>query len=338
MNRKRWFAVALVVALGCQERIDPLGPRELAESAGKGGGKGGSTSGVTMTVLIPSGTAQYIDVFGWNDARQAAGRVFDEPGYGFLWSDGAIQSLGRNSWAFDVDALGHIVGHTWPADGERDRATVWLPSGSKEFLPTPNGKWSHASAISDSGEWVAGDVNWLPAVWRRGTSGGLPVIESEDGQARDVNDSGLVVGTLYASGKSQAVAWRSDGSRESLVPLGANLSTTAEGVNNYGDIVGSARDVDGSNRAVVWRWTGSSWTPPEVLSDPKRTSRRGPDSVATDINDLGKIVLNQSGSAFVWDPDTRTQIPLGRGIAVAINGNDQILGESGGAVVMWTLP
>lgn len=348
MNRHWWIAFATAVTLwGCQERIDPVGPRDLAESAGKGSGKGVSTPSATMTVLIPSGDARYVDVFGWNDARQAVGRVYvnsNEPVYGFLWSGGTTRSLGSNSWATDVDADGRVVGHTWLADGGLDRATVWEPSsGSMELLPTSAGKWSHAYAISDNGEWVSGDVNRQPVVWRRGAGGGWSRadLDSELALVRDVNDTGLVVGMLGEWGGGGAVAWTSSGSRHLLAPLGASGWTGADGVNNRGDIVGSARDVDGITKAVVWRRTGSGWTAPEVISDPKwKSSLR---SEARDINEAGKIVLNRitmGGTyAFVWDPDTRTRISLGGGTAVAINEFDQIVGNyRPDEVVMWTLP
>lgn len=344
MNRRWWIALAMVVTLwGCQERFDPLGPRDLTESGRKAGGGG---SDVRVTVLV-SELAGVDSVTGTaiNDDGEVVGFGLSSPPnlVGFHWYEGSVQPLG-SVWLTDVASGGRISGHEYL---ETDRPAVWNRGAggwTREFLPMDGDAAGYAEGMSDDGTHVAGFLSTGPVVWTYSAGWTVTRLHIGGGRAMDVNDAGLVVGAVgpNTGWEKDAVAWTSGGALSYLPPLTANQrSSFAKAVNNRGDIVGHVRGSDGKRKAVLWIRSGAGWASPVVVSGKGWDS-----SFAVDISDRGQVVLNRNTSpggleAYVWDPGTGRQISLpaqGKGFAWAINELNQVVGESGGAAVMWTLP
>jgi hypothetical protein len=184
----------------------------------------------------------------------------------------------------NINDRGDIVGQTARA-GPEEQSTLWSRTSDGyaiEALPALDGLTrSDARAFARHGapvgfsSLIAGGVSVSRAVvWRDDPSGLRVAVDLEpppgftDAAAFDANSAGLIVGeasnpteVINGSVVRHAVAWvpTRDDAYEVLdlgVPEGFDV-TSASGVNELGEIVGTARrlEVDGSQTAavVVWR-------------------------------------------------------------------------------------
>ncbi|AVT30021.1 hypothetical protein C6361_11530 [Plantactinospora sp. BC1] len=186
-----------------------------------------------------------------------------------------------------------------------------------ERLPLPSGATSGAVlAGSPNGRHLVGSfqrpgIANLPAWWVDGRLRQIPV--EADAMARDVNDSGTVVGDGPGpDGKSAPWAYV-DGKLVWLpIPPGFT-SGTAHGINARGDVVGSLGGEP--DRAVVWRDTSTS-PRADLLSAPEAGA------YAIGISDSGVVIgglfdAGRSGSAtpYRWDADGQgAALPLPAGV------------------------
>jgi len=108
--------------------------------------------------------------------------------------------------------------------------------------------------------------------------------------AYEINDSGLIVGSCFASGGSVAVRWDITGVAVVLPTLGA-AETEASGVSDAGLIVGYAADVNGRYHAVRWGAYGTITKLPTL---------GGTHGIALDVNNTGTVVgrTNQTDGSF----------------------------------------
>lgn len=168
-----------------------------------------------------------------------------------------------------------------------------------------------------------------PTMWigRRGFE--IGTLGGRYGVARDINDVGLIVGIgTTADSASRAMSWFL-GTRRNLGTLGgADTSSEAFAVNNFGKTVGGGMLPDGSAfRAVAWQ--GGA---PRALA-----TLGGSISNAYDVNDFGYSV----GSSWTAGPDSQEHAALWRpdgsvldlgtlggrlGIALAINNKGKAVG------------
>jgi probable HAF family extracellular repeat protein len=175
-----------------------------------------------------------------------------------------VQDLGvlpgdTSSVAWGINALGDVVG--WSAG----------PNGPRAFVHTN-----------------AGGMTALPALPGRPRS-----------VARDINDSGVVVGTADMGGTDlgHAVVW-SAGSVVDLGTLGTGFYSEAWGVNNLGQVVGSSFTNGGNGLSGVHAFL---YSPGGALVDltPETDNSR-----ALDINDAGQVVGYKTAlggyHAFRW--------------------------------------
>lgn len=109
--------------------------------------------------------------------------------------------------------------------------------------------------------------------------------------AQAINENGTVVGSITEDGISKAVSW-SHGVMTRLDSVCDTCPSQASGINDLGDIVGTATQADGTRRAILW--SGGSMNLLSLL--PGDT-----DSTATDINNAGDIV-GSSGAGFFTKP------------------------------------
>ncbi len=144
--------------------------------------------------------------------------------HAFAWTppDGPLidmRSFGGqqyNSYAYDVNSLGWVVGTT--LQGTRNIATLWKPNQGGGY-----------------------DVSDL---------GNLGV---NDAEANGVNDVGQIVGISDTpmSQWTQAFIWQDDVMTQ--LPSLADDTTSAKAINQLGTIVGFARDADSHARAAIWK-------------------------------------------------------------------------------------
>ena len=114
--------------------------------------------------------------------------------------------------------------------------------------------------------------------------------------ARDINNSGQVVGTVNASGEEHAFLWDSSTGMIDIGTLGGALSYGA-GINDSGQVVGSASLASGYSRAFLWDASTG-------MAD--LGTLGGSASYANGINDSGQAVgwfyeTTGGRKPFLWD-------------------------------------
>ena len=221
-------------------------------------------SGGTTTDLTPS--SEYAVAYGVNDIGQVVGTI--DNWKGFVWHNGVRTDLGDLgggcSHAADIDDAGQIVGVSCPP-GVPGHATLWQNNDIIDLGLVPGMEDSGAAAINNVGQIVGSsgfmdketyEITSKAFLYENGMMNVLPVPSSES-YGGDINDSGIVVGTMRAWGGSSP--WHAyvfaDGvaaNLNSLIPSGSGLHLKyASGINNAGQIVGTASDAQGRHHAYL---------------------------------------------------------------------------------------
>jgi len=249
-------------------------------------------------------------------------------------------------WAYDLNDSGTVVG---ARDGVTNGqvhgmwACVWLPNGEFIEIPPLGGSppESMATAVNNSGVVVG---------WRT-FSGGRYAFAWQDGaivdlhpgdygfaiaEARDIADSGWVVGQLgfESNGTGRAFRWKGD-VVEILPLLPGALTSNGKAVTNTGVAYGECRFQSGSTITYRAAWWGSDGVPVELPPLPGHVN-----SVCTTANDAGLVLGKSSNSAssavaVVWvngEPfavaPLLTEVPPGQiysGSMVSLNQAGQVL-------------
>jgi len=217
---------------------------------------------------------------GNNDWGQIVGYYVNDNYRAFLWDDGVVTNLGSlaptidgGALAYDINNAGQVVGTSHsnevvPELGSLYHAFVWQNGVMTDLGVLPGDTESGAIAINTSGQIVGVSDIVDPFTYQRtarsflydnGTMIDLGVPSTES-QAQDINDAGQVVGLMRVeSGATNPFANRGyiyeNGvvtNLNTLIPAGSGLTITiANGVNNAGQIVGTAVDAAGRSHAVV---------------------------------------------------------------------------------------
>lgn len=252
------------------------------------------------------------------------------PEHAFSWEHGRMVDLltlgGDSSEANHVNARGEIVGFsatstldptqtTGPQESHAffcDTAAICAAGGMKDLL-TLGGPNSIAIGNNSKGVivgWSQIDFNngdfGLPdlhaVIWK---DGDITLLEGLGGAitlAIGVNDQGTAVGQSFLAGNPtfHAVMWQPDRLTD-LGTLPGDAASSANGINNHGEIVGTSFDGTFSPRAVVW------WN--RVITDLNTCIPADSGWIlmnANGVNDAGQIAgngfLNGSPHAFLLTP------------------------------------
>lgn len=217
----------------------------------------------------------------------------------FVYSDPFIFSIlgaGQNGVGHDLNDVGQVVGRVGRRGFQRRNSGVTLlPPLTPTLYPD-----SVAFGTNNLNDVVGVSASPGPLPSRIGTlwPGGAPSpVQLPMNIPRDINDSGLVVGDLFA-GPVMAMAYDS----VNLTPpvpmgtLGGNLSR-AFAVNNAGEAVGFSADANNQWHAFVWDAANG-------MTNLGAAAIGANESRAFDINNHGTVVgqLNFNGvfRAFCW--------------------------------------
>jgi probable HAF family extracellular repeat protein len=181
-----------------------------------------------------------------------------------------------------------------PQDLRFTRAFRWA-DGKLELLETLGGTYSAGNAMNSVGD-IAGssqlsDGQKHAVVWHGKQPQDLGLLLSGDySEARDINDSGEVVGeaNIAPRGRPKAFTWQ-HGEMHQLRGPSASTFCVAQALNSQGDVVGSCDISIGSSQGVLWKHGR-----PVALGT---LGDEDAPSTPLDINDRGQIV----GSAEVED-------------------------------------
>jgi probable HAF family extracellular repeat protein len=208
----------------------------------------------TKIDLTP-GSAVSSTANGINDSRQIVLNTSNNTA--FLWQNGVLTDLGRlgggagGAFVQDINNAGQAVGSSTA------HAFFWQNGVMTDLGVLPGGDdESGAAAINSFGQIVGSsghtdldtyEITSRSFLYDRGVMTALPV-PSPESYAGDINDSGVIVGTMRAGGGVSP--WHAyiyaDGvvtDLNSLIPAGSSLHLlSAMGINNAGQIVGAAYD------------------------------------------------------------------------------------------------
>ena len=213
---------------------------------------------------------------GINDAGRWIGSVQLEempPWHGFVAQGLARTPLGHlgggSSFPSDINNTGQVVGSSYTqvvSEVEQiEHAFLWENGVLTDLGVLPDDVESTAAAINSAGVVVGSSfrINTAtfqetrrPFIYENGSMMAIPV-PSADARAADINDSGVVVGTMKASGGgSQNHAWiYADGvvtNLNALIPAGSGLHLAfANAINSAGQIVGIAVDAQGFDHGFL---------------------------------------------------------------------------------------
>ncbi len=199
-----------------------------------------STGMVSLTGRSNPGFGAY--AFGINNLGQVVGTAQFGPtsSNAFLWSPtSGISYFDNGTSARKINDNGVIVGQAG------DGAVIWDTAGSLSHL---SGQYpSSAASINSSGQ-IAGSVNGNAAIW----SGSRYDVIGPGG-ASAINDAGQVAGDFTnAANMNQPFVWTSATGRVPISLLPQTQSAYTGGMNNSGQVVGTANLASGSN---AFSWT-----------------------------------------------------------------------------------
>ena len=196
-----------------------------------------------------------------NEAGQIAGTFSNDfnESHVFLWQTGVFTNLSAPATFPTVRALndaGKVVGTAIYPDDNRRYPTMWTVFGSTR-LGTRHGT---PLAINSRGQVLINTDGPVvtPFIWTDGAVTNLDLRTSggHTTTASALNDLGQSAGNSGPFDISRAVFWNADGSAVDLTGgLLRTTSSTAFGLNNRGQVVGSYVHGTGETRAVLWTLT-----------------------------------------------------------------------------------
>ena len=164
-------------------------------------------------------------------------------------------------WFSDVNGKNLVVGM---GDG---RAIAVQMGGPLVNLSNGPGNWARAEAVNNRGEIVGnvdlgplGSPRYTPAYWANTSA--TPVLLPYPGEARDINDTGFVVGTITTRrGLNTAFGWDPNtGNLDVLRPLPGHRESSAAAINNDYVVLGYSDGVT----PVLWQRSGGIWVPRQI--------------------------------------------------------------------------
>lgn len=253
---------------------------------------------------------------------------------------------GSASHAYDINNAGYVVGYSGHFD--TPRATMWDTDGNAMYLGEIDGfEYSIAYALNNNNEVVGysedPDQFGLRSAtrWDNGRLTDLGVEMNAIGQsvARDINDSGVIVGAAQITPGIFSKGFVYDPSEGTQVAGTLHMGGSNLGINNLGTIVGHSFFFGDPDRASIGLPDGRGGYITEDL---------GPSgfefSIATAINDTGTIVGHTTAGAetgwqaaifspdFSDSPDTPFLLGTLDGLATSeandVNNNGMVVGWS----------
>ena len=240
-----------------------------------------------------------------------------------------------------VSGSGVVVGQTWTDEGTR--FFRWEATTGVALLPDPGQVGTSPTilpaAVNDRGE-IVGHSAGRPVMWR---PDGTVVDLAPDAPDRTVwptgvNAHGLVVASVLRPLSSHAAVVR-DGEVTVIADLGASSGVAErDGVNDRGEVTGTAYDERWRRHAFVWRDGDLRILPAPEGADAEGLAINARGDVLGRIHHAGTyqlVVWEAGGGVRHLDPDGGTRIrPTGLSDTGVVVGNIEVRDGPSLAVVM----
>jgi uncharacterized membrane protein len=220
---------------------------------------------VTIEVLLPLLGDPYTKVRAINAQGVAVGSSGATKQRPILWKTPKPEMLtllpgyvGGEARAILVD--GRVVGTISTGKGEKQGGT-W--EGKKFTSLRPLSDCKETEAIVAAGDFIVGycynsNGESLPTLWNKGVPTPLATNKYQKYEVKDVNEMGIVIGTLSLGNRDAGVVWH-EGKILSLDKDKYQMALP-NSINAKGEIVGSVWSNLGTNQRKNWaaRWDGPS--------------------------------------------------------------------------------
>lgn len=192
-----------------------------------------------------------------------------------------------STFAADLNDSNVVVGSSYRPSILRYRAFLWDGVTQHDLGSFTLNGGSSAEAINNAGV-VAGTANDLPARWEAGVWTALPLLPGGGyGGTADINESGVIVGhsaPLQNFFATRATMWV-NGQAVDLGSVNGREISVAHGVNNLGEVVGSASQYTNSAPFAFVYSGGQMYDLTTRVTAPGWWVQQ-----ANAINDIGQIV------------------------------------------------
>ncbi|MFI1850949.1 hypothetical protein [Streptomyces sp. NPDC020480] len=240
---------------------------------------------------------------------------------------------------FSAALMASLVGAVAPTAAAEPRACAWTPA----ILPLPAGALTGDVAAADGSGGYAGTISYgansaqggRAVLWKNGEFTDYGNLDDPEYQnwvnVAGVNDAGTVVGAAYreADGLPGAVRSR-NGKLERLPELPDAYASTAEGVNDHGDIVGAVGTADGD--ALYWHPV--IWPADKPGTVVELTESPDTEAIATGIDQDGTVLVEADFDGnrvpYLWKNGEARQLPLPDGAYDVITrgiSNGRVIGQ-----------
>jgi probable HAF family extracellular repeat protein len=224
----------------------------------------GNNTGLPSAETTPGTGANFVGLNSWGDVIGSVthlnyiwmGTVLKDQGYEaqvYGLPDDIYDGYYSDSYAYDANDVGQVVGQAKSSTDGRWRAYIWQDKVLVE-IGTFGGASSSASAINGRGV-VVGSADLADGTthafsYRNGLLHDLGTLGGANSSAKDINKKGQIVGTAQqADGLERAFIYSDRVMKPLPTPEGA--SATAGSINRSGYAVGSYR-LDGQYHAFVY--------------------------------------------------------------------------------------
>jgi len=187
------------------------------------------------------------------------------------WQDGVITNIlptlgGANGFAREINNRGEVAGFAentthdptcTPPSVVQFKPVLWDNGGQIHELPTVGGDPDGiVFAVNDKGQAVGQTGNCFTSLhgvfWQQGTPTDLGSVEGLQLFPVYINNQAQVVGTAFSPATFIAFLWQR-GVATILGTLPGDVASTADGINNKGQVVGGSFDRNGNERAFIWQ-------------------------------------------------------------------------------------